>query len=94
MTKDEAIALANSEFWLVMEPRDIALFQLSEPLLCMPFAVFHEAVEKALGRGVYTHEFIDTERLRKELLGEKPVPTLEEILDLIPADKRVIVRKA
>ncbi len=60
----------------------------------MPFDVFHEAVEQALGHAVFTHEFgLDLERLQAELLGNAPAPTLDEILNLIPADKRVLVAK-
>lgn len=92
MTKDEAIKLAESGFWETMSSREIATFQLFEDRLCMPFGVFHEAIEKALGRPVYTHEFgFNRDGLKRELLGEAPAPTLEDILNLIPADKRVVV---
>jgi len=91
MTKDEAIALAESGFWHEMSARDIATFQLYEDMLCMPFTVFHEAIEKTLGRPVYTHEFAFPGLLKKELRGEREAPTLEEIINLIPADKRVII---
>lgn len=90
ITKDQAIALAETEFWKEMTPRQIAEFQMEARLLCMPFAVFHKAVEEALGRPVWTHEFAFPE-LRAELLGNKPAPTWEEILDLIPAEKRVVL---
>lgn len=94
MTKDEAIALYHSGFWESMTAYDRALFQLSEPLLCMPFDVFHASVEEALGRPVWTHEFAGRagmERLRKELLGERAAPSMAEIINLIPADKRIIL---
>lgn len=58
----------------------------------MPFEVFHEAVEECLGRPVFTHEFgLDREGLQSELLGEQPVPTAEELFELIPADKLVLL---
>ena len=41
-------------------------FQLYEERLCMPFPLFHKAVEEALGRPVYTHEFAGVENLRQE----------------------------
>lgn len=92
MTKEEAIKLHDSGFWKDMSYEERAKFQLFEPLLCMPFGVFHEAVEKALGRPVYTHEFgTNMDGLRRELLGERPAPTLEEIIDLIPKDKQLII---
>ncbi len=91
MTKAKAIELAGSGFWEGMTFHDRAKFQLSEERLCMPFSVFHEAVEAALGRPVFTHEFASRESLQKELLGESPAPTFEEILNLIPEDKRIIL---
>lgn len=54
--------------------------------------MFHEAVEKALGRPVWTHEFgLNWDGLKKELMGEAPAPTMQEIIDLIPEEKRIIV---
>lgn len=92
MTKDQALALAESKFWEPMSFRERATFQLFEPLLCMPFDVFHEAVEKALDRPVFMHEFgLNWEGLKSELIGESPKPSLEQILDLIPAEKRIVV---
>lgn len=92
MTKEEAVALFESKFWETMDHRARAMFQLHEDRLCMPFDVFHEAVEKALGRPVWTHEFAFRDGLRKEFLGERAAPTFEEICDLIPAEKRVVIK--
>lgn len=92
MTPADAIALGNTKFWEKMSAREIALFQLYTELLCMPFEVFHRAMEEALGRPVWTHEFgTNVEGLKLELLGRKNPPTMEEIINLIPADKRVFV---
>lgn len=91
LTREQAIALAESNFWKVMSYRERAVFQMNEDLLCMPFDIFHEAVEKTLGRPVYTHEFAFADNLRKELNGEQGAPTMEEIISLIPEDKRIIV---
>lgn len=92
MTKEQAIELHDSKFWEDMSPDERAQFQLFEDKLCMPFEVFHEAVEKTLGRPVFTHEFgFDRDGLKKELLGARPAPTLVEVMALIPEDKRVIV---
>lgn len=92
ITKEQAIELANSNWWLNLSARDIVMFQLFEPLLCMPFDVFHEAIEKALGRPVWTHEFgLNYEGLKKEFLGKADPPTMEEIINLIPKEKRIIV---
>ena len=92
MTKEEAIALAKTNFWESLTPEEIAKFQMFEEKLCMPFSVFHKAMEEALGRPVWTHEFgLNKDGLRHELLGDTPSPTTEEIMDLIPEDKRIIV---
>lgn len=92
MTKEEAIALAEIKFWEKMTPREIATFQIHEEKLCMPFEVFHEAVEKTLGRPVFTHEFgMNPDGLKKELAGDSPMPSMEDILNLIPAEKRIVV---
>lgn len=83
------MALYESKFWEQMSFRDRAMFQMFEDLLCMPFGVFHEAVEKALGRPVFTHEFgLNREGLRRELLGESPAPTMG---DIIPKSKRIVL---
>ena len=86
MELEEAVALYDSEFWKDMTYRERATFQLFEERLCMPFDVFHEAIEKTLGRPVFTHEFA-FDGIKKEFLGEKPAPTFEEIIGLIPEKK-------
>ena len=91
MTREQAIKLYESGWWEPLGHPERAMFQMFEPLLCMPFAVFHEAVEKTLGRPVFTHEFAYPDSLRQEMLGERKAPTLDEIIALIPEDKRVIV---
>ena len=59
MTRQEAIEKYNSKFWLTMTHKEIAKFQINENRLCVPFDVFHEAIEFTLGRPVFTHELID-----------------------------------
>lgn len=58
----------------------------------MDFGTFHKAMEEALGRPVWTHEFAFSDQLKKEFLGDKPAPTFEEIVNLIPAEKRIILQ--
>jgi len=92
LTKEEAIALANSHFWEPMSQEERFRFQLFEPRMCMPFEVFHEAAEAVLGRPVFTHEFgRNYEGIVQEYLGQRPAPTLEEIIELIPEEKRIII---
>lgn len=66
LTEEQAIRLAETKFWETMTDHDIAKFQLFEDRLCMPFGVFHRAIEKALGRPVWTHEFATPEKLQAD----------------------------
>ena len=92
MTKDEAVKLYKSKFWETMTYDQRTEFQLFEKKLCMPFDVFHEAVEKSLKRPVYTHEFgLNLKGLQKEFLGERSAPSLEDIINLIPRKKLLVV---
>lgn len=70
MTKDKAIELYETKFWEYMSFQEKALFQLFEERLCMPFDVFQEAIEKTLGRPVFTHEFARNKKgLEEELIA-------------------------
>ena len=92
LTKEQAIELAESLGWLTWTPGQIVRFQLFQDRLCMPFGIFTEAIEEVLGRPVYTHEFADIESIRNEYLTLKSAPTLEEIIELIPEEKRLIIK--
>lgn len=94
MTKQEAIRLAESGWWKDRSAEDIVSFQLFEEKLCMDFGDFHQAVEKALGRPVWTHEFAFIHKpggLRDEFLKNAPQRTFEEVMNLIPPDKRIVI---
>jgi len=58
LTREEAIAFADAKKWETMSKKEIAKFQMEQRLLCMPFDVFHEAVEHTLGYPVFTHQMI------------------------------------
>jgi hypothetical protein len=92
LTREQAVRMYESGWWVGMPARDVAMFQLHEDRLCMPIDVFKGSLDVALGRPVYTHELaLNRVGLIRELLGEDRAPTLQEILDLIPAEKRVVV---
>lgn len=92
LTKEQAINLADSEIWKEWSDEEVVKFQLFQKRLCMNFSRFHEAVEKVLGRPVFTHEFgMNYEGIVKEYLGVEEPPTFEEIINLIPEEKRIIV---
>jgi hypothetical protein len=91
MTKEQAIKLADSGWWKEKSSEDIVKFQLFEERLCMDFSDFHQALEDVLKRPVYTHELgLNYEGICKEFLGEKEKPALQEIINLIPEEKRII----
>jgi len=89
--KKQAIAIAESGIWKEWSDEEIVRVQLFQNLLCMKFSRFHEAVEKILKRPVYTHEFAFKDNLVQEYLGNKQAPTFDEIINLIPEEKRLII---
>lgn len=92
LTKEQAIAFYESKVYESWSARQIAELQIEQDPLCVPFDLFHKSVEECLKRPVYTHEFgLNREGLRKELYGEKEPPTFEEIVNLIPKDKQIIL---
>lgn len=92
LTTEQAIEFCESRAWEHMSEREIAEFQMEQKCLCMPFNVFHGAIESVLGRPVFTHEFgLNYDGLRAELFDGKEPPTLQEIIELIPEEKRIII---
>jgi len=75
MNREEAIARANTKWWVGKTPKEIVDFQLYEPLLCMDFAAYQKALEQVLGRGVWTHEFADIKGLQAEYEGKRAPET-------------------
>jgi len=71
MNKEQAIAKAETKWWVEKTFKEIVDFQLYETRLCMPFDKFHEAVEKMLNRPVFTHEFADYKSLQEEYEGKQ-----------------------
>ena len=90
LSKKEAIAFSENQISKDWTSEQIVRFQLFQDKLCMEFSVFHKAIEDVLGRPVFTHE-ICSESMILEYLGEKEPPTLQEIMDIIPEDKRINV---
>ena len=90
-TEEQAKRFYESGVWKTWSKEQIARFQLYQDILCVPFKVYHEAIENELGRPVWTHEFAFPNLLRQELEGKRNKPTFEEILCLIPAEKRMVI---
>lgn len=91
LTRDEAISLYHSRRWARWTKVQRARFQLFQSCLCMPFDVFHEALESALGRSVFTHEFAFQDALIDEWFGKIKAPTFAEIIDKFPGKKTIVV---
>lgn len=92
LTKEQAIALHDSKAWEAWTPDEIVKFQLFQSFLAVPFDKFHEALEAVLGRPVFTHELeLNYDGIVAEYLKEKPAPTFEEVINLIPEEKRIII---
>lgn len=91
LTTEEAIEFGESNIWKDWSAEQIVRFQLFQKKLALPFSKFHEAIEEVFKRPVFTHEFGASGTLKKEYLGAKDAPTMEEIINLIPADKRIII---
>jgi len=91
LTEDQAVKLAESKIWESWTAEECAKFQIEQDLLCMDFSYFHKSIEEFLQREVFIHEFSDRERLRKEMFKETPPATFEDIISMIPSEKRIII---
>lgn len=94
LTEKQAIAFYKGGLWETWDNEQIVKFQLFQKLLCVDFGRFHEAVEGVLGRPVYTHEFgLNYDGIVLEYLGERKAPSWDEIIEMIPEEKRIIITK-
>ncbi len=91
LTTGQAIIFSQSKIWETWTDDQIVRLQLFQGKLCIPFGRFKAAITKVLCRPVYTHEFAFRQGLIKEYLSKKTAPTFEEIINLIPEDKRIIL---
>lgn len=89
LTEKQAILFHESGIWKDWTHEQIVRLQIFQNRLCVPFNKYHEAIESVLGRPVYTHEFAYNDALVLEYLGEKPSPSFDEIMSLIPQDKQI-----
>jgi hypothetical protein len=74
LTREEAIALAETQWWKYRSAGEIVRFQLFQEKLAMNFGDFQMAVEEAVGRPVWTHEFAGDgcRILQNEYLTRRP----------------------
>jgi hypothetical protein len=82
LTQEQAITFAKNEYWKVWDPPTRAFFQVCQDRLCMPFDVFHSAVEETLGRPVPVRELGPLGRvsLRAELMELVGLSTLVQVM--------------
>lgn len=58
----------------------------------VPFDLMHQRIEALLGRPVWTHEFgLNWEGLCQEVRWEGRPSTLQDIIELIPEAKRIVI---
>ena len=93
LTEEQAIAFAESGLWETWSDEQIVRFQLYQRKVCLDFSRFMTALNSVLGRSVFTHELAGSnlDNLKREYLGDKQPPTFEEIIELIPKEKRIVI---
>lgn len=92
LTTEQAIAFHDSGAWQKWDAKTRALFQMEQGKLCLPFSEFHKAIEEALGRPVWTHEFgLNRAGLLAELQGKATAPSFADIVAMLPADRTFVV---
>ena len=71
LNEKEALNFFDNNMWKEMSFIERARFQIYQDRLCMPFGIFHEAVEKSLARPVFDIELaLNRDGIKKDL-GEK-----------------------
>ena len=91
-TKEQAITFYESDIWKNWDDEKIVKFQLFQKRVVIPFDYFHQAINTVLNRLVFTHEFaLNYNDLIDEYLNIKPEPTFQEIIEIIPEEKRIII---
>lgn len=91
LAQETAVALYEASWWKSFGLQESAVLQLHQDRLCMPINKFKEALSFAFGRTIFSHELRDPDRLKAELSSLKKAPTFQEVLDMIPLEKRVVV---
>ena len=91
LTQEQAIEMAKSNVWKDWTSEQVVRFQMFQHRLCMDFSHFHKCVQDVLGRPVFTHEFAFRDDMVREYLGEKEAPTFDDIINLIPSEKRLVI---
>jgi hypothetical protein len=80
LTPEQAVEFYEKGEWKNWTLKEIALFQLHQQFLCVPFPLFHEAIEALLERSVWTHEMADSKALIDEYEGKIEKPTINDVV--------------
>lgn len=80
LTPEQAVEFYEKGDWKNWTLKEIALFQLHQQFLCVPFGTFHEAIEVLLERSVWTHEMADPKALIDEYEGRVEKPTINDVV--------------
>lgn len=89
---ERAMKLVATKWWETATPREIAHLQLWRRECICPLSLFVDSLSPALGRPVMHHELgCDWDGLCLELIGERDAPTMQQIVGLIPEDKRMVL---
>lgn len=91
LTKEQAIEIYKGGEWKDWSDEEVVKFQLYQRKCCLPFNVFHVAVGRVLGRPVFTHEFANWQAIIDEYEGKRTAPTFDEIVNMIPEEKRLVI---
>lgn len=91
LTKEQAIEMYYSGVWKEWTAEQVVGFQLFQKRLCIDFSYYKKCMQDVLDRPVYTHEFAFRDELVKEYLGIKKTPSFDDIIDLIPKEKRLVI---
>ena len=67
-----------------------AEFDFWGPILTIPMSDLTQRIDELVGRGCWTHELANPDRLREEARTRQH-PTPQEVFDQIPPEKRIIV---
>jgi len=89
LTKKQAVEIADRELWKKWNDKELVRMQLFQKRLLVPLDQFQMAVQRCIGRPVWTHELgmeSSLFRIQKDFLKEDLPPSEEEILKMIPED--------
>lgn len=86
LTREEAVVFAESGAWKEMTDDQLVWFQFNQKKICVPVSHLHVALEGALGRDVYSHEFHSKNgwnRMINEFMGRREMLTPAESLSML-----------